>query len=119
MKPLLIIFSFVLLASTAFAQDIPLKGVVKDENEKPVPGVNIVVKGTAHGTVTDINGNYAMDITGGEVVVLYMLNGYKKFQQKFEAHNGREYLLDVTLVKSTPANVAMKSYGEMDELKPQ
>ncbi|MEP2771698.1 MAG: carboxypeptidase-like regulatory domain-containing protein [Fulvivirga sp.] len=39
-----------------------LKGKVITEDSTPLPGVNIVVKGTTLGTVTDIEGNYAIDL---------------------------------------------------------
>lgn len=39
-----------------------LKGKVITEDSTPLPGVNIVVKGTTQGTVTDIKGNYAIDL---------------------------------------------------------
>ena len=34
-----------------------VSGVVRDESGEPLPGVNILVKGTTQGTVTDIEGN--------------------------------------------------------------
>ena len=116
------LISFVLLiflSAKTFAQDISVTGVVKDENDKPVPGVNVVVKGGERGTVTNGEGKYSIDVSKGEVTLLFMLVGYKKFQQKFQAKIGLQYMLDVNLVKESPENTLRKSYGEMDELKPQ
>ena len=101
------------------AQDIPVKGVIQDEEGKPVAGVNVVVQGESYGTTTDKDGRYAIDTPTGDVTLVFMLIGHKKFQQKFTAVNGRQYMLDVKLVKNSPGNALMKSYGEMDELKPQ
>ncbi|RAV99230.1 carboxypeptidase-like regulatory domain-containing protein [Pseudochryseolinea flava] len=120
MKRVLSVFiPMLLLAAAAFGQDVPVSGFVNDENDKPVPGVNIIVKGTSHGTVTKQDGSYTIDVPKGQLTILFMLNGYKKFQQKFDAKNGLQYLLDVKLVADNPANVLLKSYGEMGELKPQ
>lgn len=49
-----------LLSMTAFAQNITVKGVVKDATGETVIGGSVVVKGTSNGTVTDIDGNYTL-----------------------------------------------------------
>ncbi|MBI9065558.1 MAG: TonB-dependent receptor, partial [Marinilabiliaceae bacterium] len=48
--------------STLNAQEsIAIKGTVVDaENKEPIPGVNVSVKGTTTGTITDIDGNYRL-----------------------------------------------------------
>jgi len=50
-------------------------GTVSDENDaSPVPGVNVIVKGTAAGTVTDIDGNYQIGVpeNGGTLVFSFI-----------------------------------------------
>ncbi|MEM8568336.1 MAG: carboxypeptidase-like regulatory domain-containing protein [Bacteroidota bacterium] len=43
-----------------------IKGQVTSiEDDEPLPGVNIILKGTTIGTVTDIDGNYSLDLQGG------------------------------------------------------
>lgn len=120
MKFYVLIFACLNLFSiSAVAQEITVSGVVKDENDKPVAGVNIVVKGGNYGAVTSAEGKYSIDVSKGDVTLLFMLIGYKKFQQKFQAKTGLQYMLDVNLIKESPENALRKSYGEMDELKPQ
>lgn len=41
-------------------------GTITDESGQPLPGVNVVVKGTSHGTTTDFDGNYSLDIPYGQ-----------------------------------------------------
>lgn len=56
--------AFLLSASGAFSQSnmISVTGTVTSEADgNPVPGVNILIKGTTTGTVTDVNGNYVVD----------------------------------------------------------
>jgi hypothetical protein len=118
-KRLLATIFLSLLSMAVLGQDIPLKGNIQDENGKIVPGVNILIKGTPNGTVSDKEGNYSIDVPKGEVVMIFMLIGHKKFEQKFNAQNGRQYMLDVKLIQDLPDNRGLKSYGEMDELKPQ
>ena len=42
-------------------QDIIVSGKVTSEENEPIPGVNVLIKGTSIGTVTDIEGDYAID----------------------------------------------------------
>lgn len=44
-----------------FAQNITVRGTVTDENNEPVIGATVLVKGTSMGTVTDVKGNYTLD----------------------------------------------------------
>ncbi len=48
-----------------FAQTRPLKGKVTDENNVPVQGVNVVVKGSRGGAQTDVNGNFSINGPAG------------------------------------------------------
>lgn len=57
------------------AQERTLSGrVTSSEDGSPLPGVNIVLKGTALGTVTDVSGNYRMNVpeTGGTLVFSFI-----------------------------------------------
>ena len=44
-----------------------VKGIVKDQKGEPVIGANVVEKGTANGTVTDLDGNYNLSVSEGSV----------------------------------------------------
>lgn len=52
-------------------------GVVTDVGGMPIPGVSIIQKGTSNGTVTDFNGNYAIELTLGEPILLFSYVGFK------------------------------------------
>ncbi|SNZ00036.1 DUF4139 domain-containing protein [Flagellimonas pacifica] len=43
-----------------------ISGNVVDESGTPLPGVNVVVKGTTQGAQTDFDGNFVLDVTSGE-----------------------------------------------------
>lgn len=51
-----------------------IRGVVKDQNGEPVVGASIVVEGTQSGTVTDIEGKFAIDVTSGNVLNISYLS---------------------------------------------
>lgn len=60
----------IILSSTfAFAQEVTVTGSVKDVTGQGLPGVNIQVKGTSHGTATDFDGNYEISVLNGDVLV--------------------------------------------------
>ncbi len=68
----LIVLSLLLL-NTAYAQNITVKGVVKDETGLPVPSASIMIKGTTNGTQTDGNGNYSISApSSGTLVFTYL-----------------------------------------------
>ncbi|PXX31801.1 TonB-dependent receptor [Arenibacter sp. ARW7G5Y1] len=60
---LLLFFSIVSLQ----AQQI-ISGTVTDESGQPLPGVNVIVQGTANGTVADFDGNYSINAAEGAVL---------------------------------------------------
>lgn len=59
----------ILLLSSAFiyAQKT-VTGIVKDNGGIPLPGVNVIVKGTSTGTATDFDGNFSLDVEEGAVL---------------------------------------------------
>jgi len=67
-----------LMSVSAFAQ-ISVTGKVTDEKGSSFPGVTIAVKGTARGTNSDINGNYAITVKSSDVLVFTSI-GYARQQ---------------------------------------
>src|SRR6185369_10360440 len=62
-------------ATTAWAQSLTGK-VISSVDKSELPGVNVVIKGTAQGTITDISGNFSIDVPSGETLVFSFI-GYK------------------------------------------
>ena len=54
-----------LLSATMFAQQHSVKGNVVDQNGLPVIGMTVLEQGTSNGTVTDVDGNYQIMVSGG------------------------------------------------------
>jgi len=54
-----------------------ISGKVTNEKGEPIPGVAIVIKGTTNGTITDINGNYSLDIPSDAKVLVFSCMGMK------------------------------------------
>lgn len=53
-----------------------VRGIIYDEMNLPLPGVNVVVKGTTIGTSTEINGQFSLDIPESTVVLVLSFIGY-------------------------------------------
>lgn len=56
--------------------DFNVSGTVTDDEGAPIPGVNVLVKGTTIGAVTDANGTYALAAPSGESVLVFSFIGY-------------------------------------------
>ena len=75
------LFTIILLffTSISLAQSTTITGLVKDENSETLPGVNVLVKGTDAGTITDINGKYSILVEKNDSLVLvFSYVGYQK-----------------------------------------
>ena len=61
---------FVLLFVPGFLlAQTTVSGIVTEQSTSlPLPGVNVLVKGTTNGTATDFDGNYLIDINNGEIL---------------------------------------------------
>lgn len=75
-KVLLVLLVFTLAVSNnSFAQERVITGkVTSSEDGSSLPGVNVVIKGTTNGTVTDIDGNYKLSVPeeGGTLVFSFI-----------------------------------------------
>lgn len=60
-----------------YAQTITVKGHVVDENGEPMPGVNVRIKGTTIGAVTDFAGNFAdLKAPNADAVIVFSFIGF-------------------------------------------
>ncbi|MDX1627326.1 MAG: SusC/RagA family TonB-linked outer membrane protein [Fulvivirga sp.] len=67
---------FAFTFSESWAQERTVSGKVTSiENGEPLPGVNVVLKGTTTGTVTDIDGNYKLTVPSGGGTLVFSFIG--------------------------------------------
>ncbi|MFN7791546.1 MAG: carboxypeptidase-like regulatory domain-containing protein, partial [Cyclobacteriaceae bacterium] len=71
-------FLFVLMTcSVAVAQELQVSGkVTSGEDQSPLPGVNILVKGTTSGTISDANGAFTINVSSGNDVLIFSCVGF-------------------------------------------
>lgn len=65
-----------LMASVVFAQERTVSGTVTDETGSTMPGVNVLIKGTALGTATDADGKFAISIPNDNATLVFSFVGY-------------------------------------------
>ncbi len=102
---LILVINVTVLAQSSFT----LKGkVVSQEDNLPVPGVNILIKNTTKGTSTDFDGNYTLEVTSGDVLKFSFLGFVTK---SITISNQRE--LNVSLAPDTAAldEIVVVGYG--------
>ena len=87
-----LLMSFVLcvVCTAVSAQQVNVKGVVKDANGETVIGASVMVKGTKTGAVTDIDGNFHVECAPGTTLIISYL-GYKT--QEVKASDNMEVTL--------------------------
>lgn len=68
-RSLLALAFLVLFGLTAMAQKVITGTVTSSDDGSPLPGVNILEKGTTNGTVTDVSGKYSIQASEGAVLV--------------------------------------------------
>lgn len=96
-------------------QALMVSGKVKT-NDAPegVPGVNVLIKGTLSGTVTDADGNYRLEVPASDAVLIFSSIGYETQEVSV---NGRSSI-DVELTASTTAlgEVVVVAYGTQEKV---
>ncbi|TLX76188.1 DUF3520 domain-containing protein [Labilibacter sediminis] len=76
MKKMMILFSLLSLFVVAQATK-EITGTVYDETNVPIPGVSIVEKGTLNSVLTDMQGNYKINVVGNQSVLVFSFIGYE------------------------------------------
>ena len=97
------------VTTTAFQQEgKTIAGVVKDANGEPIIGANVVEKGTTNGTITDMDGNFTLNVPEGTILEISYI-GY--LSQNIRINNKNTY--NVTLKEDTQNldEVVVVGYG--------
>ena len=90
-------------------QGIAISGTVNDDNGLPMPGVNIIVKGTTTGVISDINGRYTILVPNQDAVLVFSFVGFLTNETKV----GDQKVVNVALSEDTQLieEVVVVGYG--------
>lgn len=108
---LLVMSMMVFFSGVLSAQTFEVKGKVTDETLQPMVGATVLEKGTRNGTVTDVNGEYKLNVTKGKTIVFAYI-GYQKVERVVTGPR-----LDVQLQPQQQVlnEVVMVGYGNVDK----
>ncbi|TAH20555.1 MAG: TonB-dependent receptor [Cytophagales bacterium] len=111
MKQLLLIgILSVFFLGNLFAQDRTISGkVISSDDKTPLPGVNVVAKGTNTGVVTDVEGNYKLSVPASVTKLVYTFVGFTPQ----EVEIGSRTTIDIVLEADTRqlSEVIVTGYG--------
>lgn len=115
------IFMALLFCCSAFAQSDVIHGKVTDGQGQPLPGVNVIIKGTTTGAITNLQGEYRFsipDTLSGEEVLVFSFIGFKSAEVPLNGKSGinielkeDEKLLDEVVVTALGIKREEKSLG--------
>lgn len=91
-----------------------VKGQVVDADGYPLPGVNVLVKGTNIGVITDIDGNYTLEAPYSNASIVFSYVGFHPEERKI---NNRS-IINITLLEDSKAleEVVVVGYATQKKL---
>ena len=105
-----IAFTLLLIFGTLAANaQTRIKGLVADENGTGLPGANILVKGTVTGTTSDADGNYSLEVSGDDAILVFSFIGY---ESKELPVNGQSVInVNLTTSLQSLSEIVVVGYG--------
>ena len=109
--------------TTLFSQGT-VKGLITDKTDKtPLIAVNIIIKGTTMGTVTDFNGEYILPLKAGTYTLQYSYLGYETAEETVTIEDGQILELNKALSSVTIMGeeivVTMQAKGQLSAVNQQ
>ena len=78
MKNIMLFLMALVISCQVMAQQDRITGRITDSNDgSGMPGVNVLVKGTTNGTITDLNGKFSLSVSTKNAVLVISSVGYK------------------------------------------
>jgi len=115
MRNLLLITMIALFSvSMSYGQGRVVTGTVTEaDTGDPIPGANVVVKGTASGSVTDIDGKYSVSISDEDAVLVFSFVGFVSQEMAV----GNQSVIDIVLASDVTAlsEVVVTGYGTQEK----
>ncbi|WP_289038640.1 TonB-dependent receptor [uncultured Zobellia sp.] len=104
-----------LICSFSFAQTTVNGTVISTEDGMPLPGANVLVKGTSIGIVTDFDGNYSIDVPAGSDILVFSYIGYSTQEVTIDGKTTIDISLDTDSAKLD--EVVVIGYGTSTKRK--
>lgn len=88
---------------------IRVQGTVVDDTGLALPGVSVKIKGTGTGTVTDVNGKFALDTSGPDAVLVFTFIGFES--QEVPVGSQTNFKIQLKAVSNSLNEVVVVGYG--------
>lgn len=112
-KGSLVLFLSFLFAVNILAQQKEISGTVKDaDNGMLLPGATIVIKGTSYGTVTNIQGEFNLTVSPGDVLLISYV-GY--LEQELTVSEQDSYDINLNISTQTVDELVVIGYGKVQK----
>ncbi len=95
------------------AQSQQVSGQVKDTNGDAVPGATVVEKGTQNGVITDMDGNFKINVTSNNAVLTVSFVGYKNAEVSVGSRTNLAIVLEEDIEQL--AEVVVIGYGSVEK----
>ncbi len=82
---------------SSVAQQRVVTGKITDKDGKTIPGVNILIKGTQRGSVSDIDGNYSIEVSDPSTVLEFSFVGYESQEIQVDGKS----VINVTMTEAS------------------
>lgn len=109
-KPISAFLLMLIISISAFAQN-RITGNVVDQAGEPVIGASVIQKGTTNGTITDMKGNFNLNVSSNTAVIEFSYIGYKKIELSANDKNIKRVIL--TEDSELLDEVVVVGYGTM------
>lgn len=105
----------VLNVSNQQLQQISITGTITDNNGQPLLGANIVEKGTANGTQSDIDGNFSIIVSGSEAILVVSYIGY--LTQEINTDNQNQINIQLIIDTANLDEIILIGYGSQSKTR--
>ncbi len=78
--------------------EFTIKGIVKDEQGSPIPGVSVSVKGSTNGTITDPDGKFVLNIRNENVILKFSFIGMSDLETNADINNNMEIVMKSSVI---------------------
>lgn len=112
LRKLLFIFSFIIFVTNLHAQNREISGILTDANDgMTIPGASVIIKGSSHGTITDLDGRYTLKGIESTDILVFSFIGYTSVEELA----GSRSIINVSLATSTEklSEVMIIGYGQV------
>ncbi|MEP7110842.1 MAG: outer membrane beta-barrel protein [Ferruginibacter sp.] len=109
MRFLPILFTFLAFSSGSFAQKGKIEGKVTDaKTGQPLTGVSVLIRSNNHGTSTDLEGRYTLNIDGvAKISLIFTYNGVTQQVDEIEITDGKVTIQNLSLIQRAKTEEAV------------